>query len=71
MNIWFGAKDAPFIQTSGSKNLIRKFNPKNLIRKFNHLPLPPSYLGVKCGGSMEKCGKSANVRISRPMWQIS
>jgi hypothetical protein len=49
----FGAKDAPFIRTSGTKNPIRKFN---------HLsPL------LKWGGGMENVEKSANVRISRQL----
>jgi hypothetical protein len=47
MNIRFGAKDAPFIRTSGTKNPIRKFN---------HLP---PILGVKWGGGMENVEKNA------------
>jgi hypothetical protein len=47
MNIRFGAKDAPFIRTSGTKNPIRKFN---------HLP---PILGVKWGVGMEKCRNKA------------
>jgi hypothetical protein len=43
----FEAKDVPFIQTSGSENLIRKFN---------HLP---PILRLKWGGGMEKCGSKA------------
>jgi hypothetical protein len=49
MNIRFGAKDAPFIRTSGTKNPIRKFN---------HLPL---YFGGEMGRGMEKCGKKAQM----------
>jgi hypothetical protein len=47
MNIRFEAKYALLIRTSDTKNPIRKFN---------HLP---SYLGVKWGGGMEKCGNKA------------
>jgi hypothetical protein len=46
MNIRFGAKDAPFIRTSGTKNPIRKFD---------HLP---PILGVKWGWGMGKSGKN-------------
>jgi hypothetical protein len=47
MDIRFGAKDAPFIRTSGTKNSIRKF-----------LHLLP-YFGVKWGGGMENVEKNA------------
>jgi hypothetical protein len=47
MDIRFGAKDAPFIRTSGTK--------KN-IRKFNHLP---PILGVKWGGVLKMWKKNA------------
>jgi hypothetical protein len=49
MNIRFGATDAPFFRTSGTK----KTHPN-----FNHLP---SILGVKWGGGMEKCEKKAQM----------
>jgi hypothetical protein len=42
MDMRFGAKDVPFIWTSGTKKPIRKFN---------HLPL---HFGVKWGAGMEK-----------------
>jgi hypothetical protein len=45
-NIPFGAKDAPFIWTSGKKKTIRKFNP-------------PPILRVKWGVGMENVGKNA------------
>jgi hypothetical protein len=47
MNIRFGAKDAPFIRTSGTKNPIRKFNL-----------LPPYFVGEMWRG-YGKCGKNA------------
>jgi hypothetical protein len=47
MNHQFGAKDAPFIRTPGSKNPIRKFNH-----------LPPYFRGAM-GRGMEKCRKKA------------
>jgi hypothetical protein len=62
MNIWFGAKHAPFIRTPGAK------------KTFENATIFPPILGVKwgTGTGMEKCGKKrANFRISRPMWQIS
>jgi hypothetical protein len=45
MNIRFGAKDAPFIWTSGTKNSIQKFN---------HLP---PYFGGKMGRAYGKMRK--------------
>jgi hypothetical protein len=59
MNMRVGAKDAPFIGTSGSEKPIRKFN---------HLS---PYFWEEMGsgyGKMRKQG--ANVRIALPMWQI-
>jgi hypothetical protein len=44
MNIRFGAKDAPFIRTSGTENPIRKF----------HHP----YFGGEMGRGMENVGKN-------------
>jgi hypothetical protein len=49
MNIRFGAKDAPFIRTSATRNPIRKFH---------HLP-PTPILRVKCGGGMANVEKNA------------
>jgi hypothetical protein len=47
MNIPFGAKYAPFIRTSGTKNPIRKFH---------HLP---PYFGGEMVRGYGKCGKNA------------
>jgi hypothetical protein len=47
MNIRFGAKDAPFIRTSGTKNHIRKFH---------HLP---PYFGGEMGSGYGKFGENA------------
>jgi hypothetical protein len=47
LDIRFGAKDAPFIRTSGTKNPIRKFH---------HLP---PYFGGEMGRGYGKCGKNA------------
>jgi hypothetical protein len=60
MNIRFGAKDDPFIRTSGTKNHIRKFH---------HLP---PYFGGDMGSGYGKCGekKRTKVRLSRPLRQI-
>jgi hypothetical protein len=59
MNIRFGAKDAPFIRTSGTKKPIRKSN---------HLS---PYFGGEMGRGYEKMRKKrANVIISRQLWQI-
>jgi hypothetical protein len=56
MNIRFGAKDAPYIQTSGTKT------PSKNSTTFL------SILGVKWGAGMEKCGKKhTNVRISQQL----
>jgi hypothetical protein len=58
-NIRFGAKDASFIQTSGTKDPIWKFN---------HLP---PYFGGEMGRGYGKCGKKrTKVRLSRPLRQI-
>jgi hypothetical protein len=46
MDLRFGAKDAPFIRTSGTKNPIRKFN---------HLP---PYFGGEMGREYGKYGKT-------------
>jgi hypothetical protein len=50
-NIQFGAKDAPFIRTSGTKNPIRKFN---------HLP---PYFGDEMGSGYGKCGKKNALKF--------
>jgi hypothetical protein len=47
MDIRFGAKNAPFIRTSGTKNPIRIFN---------HLP---PYFGGEMGRGMENVEKNA------------
>jgi hypothetical protein len=60
MNIRFGAKDAPFIRTSGTKNPIRKFNH-----------LSPYFVGEMGSGYEKMWKQSANVRMYRPMWQES
>jgi hypothetical protein len=61
MDMRFGAKDVPFIRTSGSKNPIQKFNY-----------LPPPYFGGEMGSGYGKMWRKGGIiRISRPMWQKS
>jgi hypothetical protein len=51
LDIRFGAKDAPFIRTSGTKNPIRKFN---------HLP---PYFGGEMGRGYGKCGEKKTLKF--------
>jgi hypothetical protein len=55
MNIWFGAKDASLIQTSGSKTE-------------NSTIFPPYFSGEIGSGYGKMWEKGTNVRISRLMW---
>jgi hypothetical protein len=60
MNMGFGAKDVPFIGTTGTKTPFEKIQPSS------------PYIGGEKGSGYGKMRKEgANIRISRPMWQIS